>query len=346
LCNKDTIYTVKCAILMMTIFSFSYTIEKKERIVIFFNIEEINENIFYKLKYLKLGEVHSVYKNTINFIVEEKLLAIHPRNTIKTPMSIRIMENELEFKGLNISIKDKVIIYQDKFTINEHEFNFSSAKTWNSNINQIKVDMTHMGLNKMQLILNTMDLFGKENSLKEIVRYIIQGESTEFLIDKEDYLTERYFLIIVEWVQFILDKVIIKPSNSIARLIGLGNGLTPSGDDFLLGLLSIFTLTENNFILSLEINKSLKKLIKNNLQKTTFLSKEFLSYAIRNEYSEIFHEFYTSLKDGNRDEIRSTVIKFIGIGSSSGMDTLAGITLGMHIVNQLFKNLKPERSRQ
>lgn len=283
------------------------------------------------------GEVHSVYKNTINFIIGEKLIAIHPSNTIKTPMSLRIKENEFEFEQLDISIGEVVNILDDKFIINGHEFDFVYTKSWNPNTDHIDINMKDLSLDKIKLILSTMNLYGNDNSLKEIVQSIVNEALDNFTLQESDYFTIRSFSSITNWVKCILFNV-CKTESSLNNLIGLGIGLTPSGDDFLTGLLSVFSVLENKSEEIFTINKALKIEIKDNLEKTTFLSKEFLSYATKNKYSEIFHELYDTLKKESKEDIISCVRRFMEVGSSSGMDTLSGIVLGMYIANELRKD--------
>lgn len=294
-------------------------------------IIETSKSVLATLKCSKIGQVHSVYKNTINFIIGDKLISIHPRSTIKTPMSIRVWDKEIEH--LNISTGDKVIILEDKFLIGGYTFDFRRVKTWDPNIEYLDIDGIEM--DKIQLVLDTMSFYGNENSLKDIGQHIINPSSTTFLIEEGDYFTKRAFSIITDLYKSIMDKKLIDSLNTIVGLIGLGQGLTPSGDDFLSGILSVFILAGAKSQRCLEISEGLKEIIRDNLKNTTFLSEEFFHYAIKGEYSEIFHDLYKNLKEGQVDKIRASLIKFIQVGSSSGMDTLAGILIGMYIVNKI-----------
>lgn len=294
-------------------------------------ILETSKSVLEKLKSSKIGQVHSVYKNTINLTIGEKLISIHPKFTIKTPMSIRIAEKEIEH--LNISTGEKVIILEDKFLIGGYTFDFRRVKTWDPNIEYLDIEGIEM--DKIQLVLDTMSFYGNENSLKDIGQHIINPNSPTSLIEEGDYFTKKAFSIITDLYKSIMDKKPIDSLNTIVGLIGLGQGLTPSGDDFLSGLLSVFILAGAKSQRCLEISEGLKEIIRNNLKNTTFLSEEFFHYAIKGEYSEIFHDLYKDLKEGQVDNIRASVIKFIQVGSSSGMDTLAGILIGMYIVKEI-----------
>ncbi|WP_232733068.1 oxamate carbamoyltransferase subunit AllH family protein, partial [Lysinibacillus xylanilyticus] len=94
--------------------------------------------------------------------------------------------------------------------------------------------------------------------------------------------------------------------------IGRGQGLTPTGDDILVGILYGHFL--NNFIEQKHL-ETLKALIKEPL--TTIVSKRFLTCAL----DGVFSSKITVLQ---HDPSLESMKSLIEVGSSSGMDTLYG----------------------
>lgn len=125
----------------------------------------------------------------------------------------------------------------------------------------------------------------------------------------------------------------------IGSLIGLGPGLTPSGDDFLTGMLFAFVLQETIGAGSKtdmgkieEKKKQVCKVISENLKRTNDISKEYLFCAMENRFGELYHMlqeqfFYGSVK-------KDLFCRIIHTGHSSGLDTLNGLAVGLKITEQ------------
>ncbi len=104
------------------------------------------------------------------------------------------------------------------------------------------------------------------------------------------------------------------------RLAGVGIGLTPSGDDFLLGAIYatwIIHPVEIARAIVLEIASVAMSL-------TTSLSNAWLCAATRGEAGEAWHGFLRALAIGNPKWIRTHTNKLLSIGHTSGADALAG----------------------
>ena len=104
----------------------------------------------------------------------------------------------------------------------------------------------------------------------------------------------------------------------LGALIGLGIGLTPSGDDFLCGVLAGCALAG---IFESDFCRRLRSHILSHLERTNDISGSFLSCAASHQFSSA-----VSLLGGERCpssvEIDSA---FSAVGHSSGFDTLYGI---------------------
>jgi hypothetical protein len=105
---------------------------------------------------------------------------------------------------------------------------------------------------------------------------------------------------------------------AVQGLIGLGPGLTPSGDDFLLGGLAVLDAlgeSEAYTVMARAIVDALPGL-------TTLLSACFLRTAAAGHVGENLHQIVSSVMTGEVDAATAAVGK---IGHSSGWDIMAGI---------------------
>ena len=108
----------------------------------------------------------------------------------------------------------------------------------------------------------------------------------------------------------------------VARLAGLGGGLTPAGDDFLTGAMLWAWLAHP------EPGPLCRAMSGAALPRTTTLSAAFLRAAARGECSAPWHALLAALgmgpHQGMEARIAAAVRKILSHGATSGADTLAG----------------------
>jgi hypothetical protein len=104
----------------------------------------------------------------------------------------------------------------------------------------------------------------------------------------------------------------------LCGLIGLGPGLTPSGDDFLSGALATLDALGEH-----RAHATLARTVEENLSSTSALSAALLLAAAGRHVGEHLHRMVSSVLTGDV----GTVLAIAGnVGDSSGWDMLAGIT--------------------
>jgi hypothetical protein len=101
-------------------------------------------------------------------------------------------------------------------------------------------------------------------------------------------------------------------------LIGLGPGLTPSGDDFLSGALATLDALGEH-----QAHAALARTVEESLSATSALSAALLRAAAARHVGEHLHRMVSSVLTGDVDTALATAGN---VGASSGWDMLAGIT--------------------
>lgn len=127
------------------------------------------------------------------------------------------------------------------------------------------------------------------------------------------------------WKSGIDTNIDISDENFPDRIIGKGLGLTPSGDDIIVGLLAILKATGKNKGLVEKIKDSIQN---NGKDRTTDISYEYLYYAVQGKFSKAVKETCIDLIMGDKYKVLNSAMKLINMGHTSGMDTLRGILLG------------------
>jgi hypothetical protein len=107
-------------------------------------------------------------------------------------------------------------------------------------------------------------------------------------------------------------------------LIGLGIGLTPSGDDYLVGLMAGLEATDHAARPALAA-----AIAKHAPARTTAVGAAALDHATRGAYSERLHDVLVALAGDDRvnrvDDLARPIARAMAYGATSGGDTLVGL---------------------
>jgi hypothetical protein len=110
------------------------------------------------------------------------------------------------------------------------------------------------------------------------------------------------------------------------ELIGLGTGLTPSGDDYLVGLLAALEATGD------PLHPGLASAIAHGVGgRTTAVAEAMLGHAVRGEFTERLHDVLIALAGGRPRDLARPIERAMAYGATSGSDTLVGLFRGLEI---------------
>ena len=108
-------------------------------------------------------------------------------------------------------------------------------------------------------------------------------------------------------------------------LAGLGLGLTPSGDDFIIGVMHALWMT-------LDADRALslcRKMLSVAAPRTNALSANYLETAARGEAAQAWHTIALAFAQNDTTNLNSAVEKLIELGHTSGQDALSGFLLAL-----------------
>lgn len=115
-----------------------------------------------------------------------------------------------------------------------------------------------------------------------------------------------------------------------ARLAGLGVGLTPSGDDFLMGAMYGIRILHPT-VVALPLVRAITNTA---APLTTSLSAAWLRAAARGEAGERWHAFFNALLTANSSNVQLQVVRLLSVGHTSGADALSGFLRTLAVVQQ------------
>ncbi len=262
-------------------------------------------------------KIHSVFSRVINITSSEGVLyTIANKNTDNAPYTLR-----LDFEK---SFKD-IINKEDKITIDKGSIMIGNLEIYLSDLSMRKNERVRLSDFFVSNIKKNIEMFdeliiesGERGGCKAYYLHHFLGmyKNSENLIEKE--VRKRIESFYNDLMDNKLDE------NSIKKLVGLGAGLTPSGDDFLTGFLASVGVFDCNRNLVEMIRSYIYPL----LNSTTDISGAMLKAALEDKYREFLNEFVYSFFGYDNEEFIKAFKNLLTIGSSSGTDMCVGVLVG------------------
>jgi hypothetical protein len=113
----------------------------------------------------------------------------------------------------------------------------------------------------------------------------------------------------------------------VKHLVGLGIGLTPSGDDFLIGFLGAAYF----FAHADDFRKAVFEGMRPLVHRTNLPSFFMLKAALKGSYPGPLSDFLHAIETGSAARVRSAAKRLTGLGATSGQDMLAGVLSWLHV---------------
>ena len=162
---------------------------------------------------------------------------------------------------------------------------------------------------------------GPRDGLAPLIAQVVSGEESS----NEDAFQTVSWKGIADfghWLSHSLngEKTLEFPA-SARRLVGLGPGLTPSGDDFWCGVMIALRAVGCSDILG-KVSGSVLKLAE---ERTNKISRAHMECAAGGQGAQALHETISAMGMADEARLRSALRELDKIGHSSGWDSLAGV---------------------
>ncbi|MFJ7727585.1 DUF2877 domain-containing protein [Neobacillus sp. NPDC097160] len=263
------------------------------------------------------GIVHSTFNRTFNIYCFEngELYTIACREIDNGPNTLIIDVGNVSFMG--IEVNDRVFVENDTFNIgNKLSVSLDHAARWESVIPTFPSNVENLKQNVARM-KDCIDMYGKGGGMKKHVL-----KQTPFEAEMSTMLEKRKNLLLDELVSNRMTNAL----QHAVSLIGLGPGLTPSGDDFLSGLFTIFNMKNSPFYAK---RSFCEDVLMNAKALTNDISYMAMKKASNGKVRESIICLLDSLIAGNEEDLILSLNKVLNIGSSSGTDIAVGLVCGL-----------------
>lgn len=232
-----------------------------------------------------------------------------------------IVLDRQSFSGLDFQPEQPVNGSGEQLVVGSTEIHLEGAATWNPHPN-------------WDYLRSKRDMLARLPEIPNLVQSIPQGSLFGLVCDSSGKRTapaavetqnqpvwkafrgtaKRGIELIEQGWESSLDEL----EKGAATLAGLGTGLTPAGDDFLVGLMLYTWLAHPT------PGPVCRAIFEAAANRTTMLSRSFLSSASAGDCAEPWHDLFQALDSGSDVSLGSAVNRIASTGGTSGGDALAG----------------------
>ena len=264
--------------------------------------------------------VHSVFRSAVNLSLakESNLLTLVASSEADLPQGLRV-DTPDGFSFEIIRVGDSAACRAGLLRLGSLTIDLRAARRWACDLPSLQADPSNPAvasawrivwdaLNARQIQWNAEiiahDLFRSDSTLRA-------GAAVRGLLEA----TQRF------------DST---AASSLDALIGLGSGLTPSGDDLLVGYLAGLWCAVSGKSERVQFASELGKEVIRLSGQTTDISRAYLYHAARGQVSSRLADLAEAICSGeNSDRLLAVLESAMQVGHTSGMDAVTGLLIGL-----------------
>ena len=245
------------------------------------------------------GNICGVFSQGIYCKIKNELVLLHDAKWGFVPFGIAIPRFASFAEKAMASVDDTVVITNDALTIGEKSFDIA----FEGEVPKYFEPKSEVSDERIDAIYN----------------YVAENGSKQGILD----FIEKNRVGCADAIKGLVSG----DGNAAIKLIGLGRGLTPSGDDFLCGFFAVL-----NALGVLAV--PLREAVFDALDRTTLISAAYLKAVIGRRYFTVYDRAIRAiLADG---DFKEDIDFVLSMGASSGTDTLIGaLTAAKMMRNQI-----------
>lgn len=248
--------------------------------------------------------VHSIFQNVLNVAHKNELIIFANETVTKRPNLVAV-DQITDFQRLDIKIGTIVRVHQNEIEIGNHQFLYKNAYHW-----------------KFQELVYIPLTIPKVMKFKEEIIDFLQTQSKLNYYNFKDNIEKQSMVDVYKFTQ--INRFKDAPNMIHAeRLIGLGEGLTPHGDDVLAG----YIFAKNLYREDKEFNQHV---LKQTRLKSNIISYSMIDQIVHHQYSDDFKQLAYAIQNGSNEE--QAIQTLADFGATSGLAILSGVAFGLEEV--------------
>lgn len=272
-----------------------------------------------------VGSVHSWYDGAVNVSVSGGLISLVPQHYGMGPMNITFGTSEFE-RLADVPAKGAVRITSHGLSLpNSFRFDLGAEIYDPSPLFEREVLSAALISRNSSVAQETTIVMGKLGGVGSLLLDPDEGSEATF--------GAAFSRLARPAAEELIGSLRRRDAHSATaaarRLVGLGVGLTPSGDDLLSGLMLASVLGSKNGVVPAEIPSMLSGIPTMAEGMTSVLSLEFLKQAAEGRANEKLRCLVEEIYTGDERSVEERTREVVRMGETSGTDTVVGLLLGI-----------------
>jgi hypothetical protein len=269
------------------------------------------------------GEIHSTFDSVVNISVPSGLITVAARHLDNAPNTVVI--DSASMSPLRARLGGRVVAHGPRLVCPGHfSIDLDGAAIWHADLPDLSAVVQSQRLEQMVTELERLvDREGQPGGIRP--RRGAQGtieQEVSRVLDLAAHALVRSLAAgdlaaAIAWAE---------------RLIGLGPGLTPSGDDFVTGLAAVIASPGTRMHALLPW---VQELVRDSEPRTNVISWTAMHEAAHGRVRESITAVLRAVAAGDPEALRPAARKVIRIGKTSGTDIVTGVQAGLHLEKEL-----------
>lgn len=257
-----------------------------------------------------VGTVHSVHRRVVNVLFGDTLVAIADDGIDDAPSTVRVPLSDWDSRGISQGSPVVARAGRIEFTGSPGApvVSLPGAKRWDAP----RTDLSALTAGDLAHAIDVLDALPAPTPVTPF------GRAADGLL--------RTRIGMLHTALLASDDSAVRTAAS--ALIGLGEGLTPSGDDVLTGLALL--AAQDGMLLTRSL-PALTDAIRTGAERTGLLSATTMMHATAGRGRQSLHDLITAVRDRETTAERRAAEHILRIGHTSGADILTGIRLALDV---------------
>lgn len=287
----------------------------------------------------QVGVVHSVFPKALNVgIGSAGLITLTTPESLVTPITLKTdlwgidLTQLLLEPGMPVRFVDRdSMIVGDTLRV----VRISSADVWEGCLAIGQVADRGRMINNLSLAKASLKKVGKDSGFLSILDDVTSFDERRSLGEDASPYSKHAFAHIRKLTGHILSNDVRSASLEATNLVGLGLGLTPSGDDFLCGLIVVMSISRQLGVETRSLG-SFTELVNSYAERgTNEISKAYLGLHSRGLVDTSVYDFIENIVHGETTSLEKSVKRLCGYGHFSGTDVAVGILYGFEVMERI-----------
>jgi hypothetical protein len=274
--------------------------------------------------------IQSVFDSAVNLRLtrEGRLITVLLSYHYELPQGIRIARKDVPLHSLTINGRASLRGGVLRFGSSSLTIDLRGARTWKCPVPHLNMDMSVPSV--QEAWSRAWELLNQAQRLRrtDIIANDLLHTNTGSPLSQR--ISSPVLQLIAAAEQFDVQTSL----QAAQTMVGLGPGVTPAGDDILIGFLAgLWSLAGENEPL-LSFIRSFGNALLQIAAQTSEISRTYLYHATQGQFSSSLSDLAQAIATGSGVEQAAPLA--MRVGHSSGMDSVTGLLIGLSVWNKNY----------